>query len=1658
MTDRWVVWGSIVFVTLLLGQGVSPAAAALQTERAETAGPATADGGVVEGIAVSGTVETAGVTSGVEPEMGPGDVSEDDPDPGGTENGSTSNGTSVDTSTSSGTSENGSTSEPVGEHGGVAGAPPGDSTATAAARGPTDDSASASADLSPSYEYRSKFFTVADIVFFSYRNGTSIRSPSGNFTLDDGERRSLNLPSGIYSVSGSERFSALSGDPVSTTVVGYYAVDENGYALTTRVQTWIPSSFDSDSERFVVHGYYDDTNVVIRNQDTGETLWNGTLNESEYRSLQGSSLPHSTHLVVESSRPVSSLTYFDQGYYVPAKNRQFAGQEFYTFAGAAGDWTNDLTVSAFEDNTRVEILNTETGELVWSGTVDGGQIHSEPVDSPTYFTVRTNRTATVSVQPWASWEGGSYHEGLYVPSKSGSLIGQQFVEPTIANDYLYLFAYHNDTEVSVLNRRGELVDRYHLDAGEYVEANPGHGVWSVYADRQIAVQSGFGEASAEFAPVEFGQTESGLIRGTVISDQAPMGNARVYLAEAKAMFSLFAGTTESDDDRAIATTRTAPNGTYEFENVPPGRYAVVAVDADGDTVRRSSVRGVTVGKGETEQVGLRIEAYLTGVMEELRQVEDASEVALDDNTAAAADVYLAGYEEFMAETAVDRATPELFGVMMLFADAAISAANPQKATRDALKEVAEEYIREKIVTTAIHQARDTVVNRFRVSANQRAALRDDSAALKEEDWLLDFEHTESERQVIEDGYEESVPYREAVSGLQGTERNATSATEEVTSEEVPEEFSRGAVINALQLQQRWLQGEGPVDGLVISPTGEVYRYRKTFAHREDYYVAEHQRQLADAGEKVSSVTATGGDAVAVFGPTPTSKVLGVGISAVGTLGEVAFHTAMVMAEYKMSVEWANTQVHWADDADELESAYNDSASYVFREIEDPRTPLAGGDVTEPSLDNVVTLAGHDLVVSNRPQYPFGWPGPSVQWQAVGNASVTVENTGRLDGTRTRVLVVDRYGETVSDVPTVYPGPNDGPFELDRGESREVEYPYLAEFHPLDPFEFHHQTAYLWMEGKFTDTETTTYYVVPSIDLFWFDSLSTSETDSLREGSTATQRMRTDRFAYTSAATETTAMTASNWSELVGNVTELADARVSPSDDTTTFRFAVPENTSEVTFRVVGAPDSDLDLHVTDSASRHVGFNPITGENETQVPDSTYAPSRSGNERISVRDPADETVTVRVVGESFLTNESTSFTLYAETTPDRPPVLGVTPGRVVASVGPGFDDRVSVTVSEVSEQHTVENVTVTASSLSTASGHPLPASVDVRTGSTAIDLSAGESENVSLVVNASDLGRIEHDQTRYVGNVTVESPTVGSVDVPASVLLLDTPIEGVTVSSASPNVTGAHLTPATTTPTVGPPNRTGTVRAGYDLDLTGAGQVTFRFAEIPNATSVEGYAETPTGWRRTETASFANGTTATVPANASRLVLVERSPVVAYNLSTQDSTFLANTTVTTAGTRTPLVVDQLAPGVTVDEVRVEGADVGDVEVTRQSEVRWMVYTTFPNSTYNETAGHYDTTEVSVTLNGSSNATVAVPVTVHRRGDTNGDGVVSLHDAVRLGKAWTAGANTTYRWHADADHDGVVNDTDLQILGAGYSERAAPRANRTIRRLAGPEVGR
>lgn len=462
-------------------------------------------------------------------------------------------------------------------------------------------------------QYNSMIFSIDDIIFFSYEDNTELGLYDSNEKLiwqgklNKGQHQRIRVEKGAYRAIGSKKFSVLSGDPILSAVVGYYAMDQNGYGTSNEIYSYVPDRILSNS-KFVVTAYEDDTAVHVYNSNTGKEIWSGTLNKGKHWDTSQLS---GVWVHITSNKPVSALTAYDQSYFVPSKERKWSGTEFYTYVGNVNSWPHDLTVISYSDNNSVVIKDTDTGETVWSGILNKGKAHVEsyPKGSGKYFTITSSDTSTVCVQPWVSQTSG-YHQGTYVADSSGSGLGTEFISTTVNRGYLYALAYKDNTTVNVYNSQtGVFVKSYNLNKGQYIDVNPGNGLWRVTSNNNISLYSGFGAYNAGFAPVEFGEVASSR-EGTwnVIHDGAEEDYewSKILWHEQRPQgtnIEVMARSANSIEELSSVQYKQVING--ESDGTLKGRFVQVEVKLTGSGSQSPILEDIYMGNGR-DNLGLPV--------------------------------------------------------------------------------------------------------------------------------------------------------------------------------------------------------------------------------------------------------------------------------------------------------------------------------------------------------------------------------------------------------------------------------------------------------------------------------------------------------------------------------------------------------------------------------------------------------------------------------------------------------------------------------------------------------------------------------------------------------------------------------------------------------------------------------------------------------------------------------------------------------------------------------------------------------------------------------------------------------------------------------------------------------------------------------------------
>jgi ribosomal protein S11 len=399
--------------------------------------------------------------------------------------------------------------------------------------------------IAPPTGFNSFFYTPDGAILFSYDNNTYfvVKDSSGgiswNGTLDKGATKQLTLGDGTYSVSASKPYTLIVGNPQTQNVVGYFALDAKGKGTSKDLYTYIPPPDPLYvGGKFLVFAYENDTDVTVTDVDTKVILWQGALNASQHFSQDLSNVTWQNRTVnVGSTWPVSVLCYLDQGFVVPSSTGLFTGTLFYTFASNITNGDNDLNVVGYHNNTWVNVTNTVTRALIWNGTLNAGEVHSEVFANPTYLTVESNQSVAVTVDPYPTWMEG-YQAGLYVADINGNLVGNQFYSTARGEGsfnipgYLRILAYQDNTHIAVTDETTHvLIWNGTLDAMQSYKSKASHTIYKIDSDKPVSVMEGYWEpTSVAFAPIHYTiDTQPPIIGVPSNSPQNPMATQDVQV-------------------------------------------------------------------------------------------------------------------------------------------------------------------------------------------------------------------------------------------------------------------------------------------------------------------------------------------------------------------------------------------------------------------------------------------------------------------------------------------------------------------------------------------------------------------------------------------------------------------------------------------------------------------------------------------------------------------------------------------------------------------------------------------------------------------------------------------------------------------------------------------------------------------------------------------------------------------------------------------------------------------------------------------------------------------------------------------------------------------------------------------------------------------------
>lgn len=364
-------------------------------------------------------------------------------------------------------------------------------------------------------EFEAGFFTLTDIIVFSYHDSTTIDiyDSTGSLlttqTMDKGDHYYYNPGEGVYRVIGDKPYSLLTGDPITNYVNGYFAANDTYRGVAEEFYT-----YTTDDHDVIVFAYNSGTT------DVNVEEWDG----SSWVSLASFSLTgpgdyyykqrytwSQKWLHFTSNQPISVQCYSDRCFFVPDESGLWSGTHFYSFAGWYGGGDN-IHVHSYVDSNVVTVKYIG-GSTIWTGTLNDGEwvnIDRNTVGTNKYIEVTSTDTVTVSHEPYWTYD---YYGLLCVQDETGYGIGTKFYtyarqDPPGGVGSIWVYAYNNGTSVEIKDMTTTTTAwTGTLDKNEYHKFTPTSGngghLFGIFSSNQVSIVEGSGGWGAEFVPLLF---------------------------------------------------------------------------------------------------------------------------------------------------------------------------------------------------------------------------------------------------------------------------------------------------------------------------------------------------------------------------------------------------------------------------------------------------------------------------------------------------------------------------------------------------------------------------------------------------------------------------------------------------------------------------------------------------------------------------------------------------------------------------------------------------------------------------------------------------------------------------------------------------------------------------------------------------------------------------------------------------------------------------------------------------------------------------------------------------------------------------------------------------------------------------------------------------
>jgi len=879
-------------------------------------------------------------------------------------------------------------------------------------------------------------------------------------------------------------------------------------------------------------------------------------------------------------------------------------------------------------------------------------------------------------------------------------------------------------------------------------------------------------------------------------------------------------------------------GEFQFSNIETGRYLVLVDPTDPFDPEYTEI-SVEVDKETTISMTVDADRYLSKLDSEFDRLKIAAEDIIMDSTDDVAGVYVDGARLFRD----DLSEEDFLLGMLKVTDFTLDLAGGVSSVGAEITNFAAE---QTTVTFAEQGYNQVLATQF--EEVEGTTFKNDLGSYTEQclqtDWITNLDQTDA-KSIAKEAFQGTPMYSTALEDIE----KATTEYNDIAYEEPADDFSFAAVKSILKTQARWLENNGAAPGVLITPRSNGYITRESNYHAGHYNALRENFEIAEAGETAATgVSAVGNGIAVVSSASGVGAAVGGAVSVIGSLGSLAFSMYQVKLKNDLGGAWVNSLRYWLSDLDDASLVLFDILAWIEEEITNPSLQDVDGQILSTDLGGV-KYNGRTYAPANAPDYPLWWTTlPTPQWKRRATNTVSLENTGKTT-TTFQVISVDTYGDgksdSVSDAVSMYPDDDMSIDDatLDPGESTEIAFEYSADFHPFDPFNWHHMSTSLWMNGKVVDEVEDLYYIVPSTDVL---SLSSSHSQKLdvEKSLTATDMLKepieTDSYFLTDGSKPSgEPMTVDDWSQHVGDIEILVEGIVTPSDNTITTEYEVPTNVRGVAFTLSSPPDIELNIGVEDDQGRFVGYDPDEDKPVVEIPTAEYNGHENALEVVSIAE-ASGTYTVDARAVNFLGDDSASIALHTVEIPEREASMAVSPATADMVIEPSTTVTTQIEIGEAGGQVDMEVTNVQISDLQTINGDPL-SDVAVSLSDSSLTVPAGDQKIIEITADAAaDIALPDGPETRFHGTLTIETSNAGMAELDTSILVFDTDDEQVELADFGPNVEGITVR-LTESPPSEPPDNV-VVIDSYDVETTGedATKLTFPYQKPEAGERVTAY--------------------------------------------------------------------------------------------------------------------------------------------------------------------------------------------------------------------------